>query len=434
MVKIARTEFVRRYLWAAITLILVISTIISLVFRVLYLKRQRFQLIFNDDDEENATSDEIYVDPGIGEYKSQVDQILKLRMRIKKINEAQRIQNLDLYAPVNENTVIIVIDVREKAGHFQELLNSFKEVAGISRSLLIFSHDFYDDYVHTLIQTIDFAKTIQIYYPYSTQMHPNIFPGEDKKFCTVSYECKDAAQNVEYRDWVNAQKKHNWWWKMNHVFDYLEITSHYNGYILFLEEDQYVTEDFIYVFKLLSKLMPDDCPQCEMMSLGAYHPNTHQFHVTNGRALIDTFGSTDYHMGIAFNRTFWNKIKAMKTDFCYFNSCNWYDTLVYLGSKTTSGRFQIFASEGPRVFYTGKCFLAWDLPGTEVECTIENKVMELHRFMNFIRRGFYPRGLVVGMADNPFKAFAAKQGGWEDVRDHDLCMFLSSKMKTRFNI
>ena len=36
-------------------------------------------------------------------------------------------------------------------------------------------------------------------------------------------------------------------WQINFVFDRLEVTRPFNGPVLLLEEDHYVTEDFIYV-------------------------------------------------------------------------------------------------------------------------------------------------------------------------------------------
>lgn len=42
------------------------------------------------------------------------------------------------------------------------------------------------------------------------------------------------------------------------------------GPILFLEDDHYVAEDFIYMLKLMEKSCSVTCPQCSILSLGTY--------------------------------------------------------------------------------------------------------------------------------------------------------------------
>lgn len=86
---------------------------------------------------------------------------------------------------------------------------SLAQAHDISRVLLIFSHDYYDEDINDLVQTIDFCKVMQvsfkrllyvfppfyathfhiicfqfqIFYPYSIQTHPNEFPGIDPNDC-----------------------------------------------------------------------------------------------------------------------------------------------------------------------------------------------------------------------------------------------------------
>ena len=42
---------------------------------------------------------------------------------------------------------------------------------------------------------------------------------------------------------------------------------------MFLEEDHYVTEDFLYLLRLLNKVMPQACPKCSLITLGNYLKN-----------------------------------------------------------------------------------------------------------------------------------------------------------------
>ena len=62
------------------------------------------------------------------------------------------------------------------------LFNIF-QAKDIDRTLIIFSHDVWDEEVNQLINSIDFAKILQIFYPYSIQTHSNTFPGESPNDC-----------------------------------------------------------------------------------------------------------------------------------------------------------------------------------------------------------------------------------------------------------
>lgn len=42
------------------------------------------------------------------------------------------------------------------------------------------------------------------------------------------------------------------------------------GLVLFLEEDHYVAEDFLYLLEMMQRRTVDLCPQCNILSLGTY--------------------------------------------------------------------------------------------------------------------------------------------------------------------
>lgn len=58
-----------------------------------------------------------------------------------------------------------------------------------------------------------------------------------------------------------SQVKLHWWWKANEAF---RIAAHYkyDGLVLFLEEDQFVVEDFIHVLKILQTISNNYCQNC----------------------------------------------------------------------------------------------------------------------------------------------------------------------------
>lgn len=142
----------------------------------------------------------------------------KILERIDIINTEQSVKNEDIFGAVdNNNTLaIIVVQVHDRLQYLRQLIISFSQVRiiltvfrigesilisktsilflflkyrnyfqakDIDRTLIIFSHDVWDEDVNQLINSIDFAKILQIFYPYSIQTHSNTFPGESPNDC-----------------------------------------------------------------------------------------------------------------------------------------------------------------------------------------------------------------------------------------------------------
>lgn len=63
------------------------------------------------------------------------------------------------------------------------MIVSLAQVRDISQVLLVFSHDIFDEEINELVQSVDFCKVLQIFYPHSIQTHPHEFPGEDANDC-----------------------------------------------------------------------------------------------------------------------------------------------------------------------------------------------------------------------------------------------------------
>lgn len=96
-----------------------------------------------------------------------------------------------------------------------------------------------------------------------------------------------------YREAKFTQTKHHWWWKANRIFDQLRATRDHDGRIfmrlslvhssictnyglsfaglvLFLEEDHYVSEDFLPVLNRTEAEKVANCPNCDIICLGTY--------------------------------------------------------------------------------------------------------------------------------------------------------------------
>ena len=110
-------------------------------------------------------------------------KIARILDKIKLVNEEQSIRNEDIFGPVTNATVIVAIQCHNRLQYLRQLVISLSQAAGIDKTLIVFSHDYWDDAINDLVNSVDFAKTMQIFYPFSIQTHPNKFPGESSHDC-----------------------------------------------------------------------------------------------------------------------------------------------------------------------------------------------------------------------------------------------------------
>lgn len=205
-----------------------------------------------------------------------------IQRTIEKINDEQTILNDDRYGPLQNDSIVIVIQVHKRITYLKHLIESLSHARDISKTLLIFSHDFYDEEINELVRSVDFCRVLQIFYPFSIQTHPLEFPGTDLQDCDRDIDKSDAIRlkcnNAHfpdifghYREAKFTQMKHHFWWKLNRIFDELSVTKNMeNILLLLLEEDYFMAPDFLYVLKQLRSLSPLKCPHCNMFSLGTY--------------------------------------------------------------------------------------------------------------------------------------------------------------------
>ncbi|XP_059218087.1 alpha-1,6-mannosyl-glycoprotein 2-beta-N-acetylglucosaminyltransferase isoform X4 [Stomoxys calcitrans] len=227
--------------------------------------------------------------------------ISEIKRQIAKYNDMQLVLNEYTFGPLQNDSVIIVIQVHTRIIYLRHLIVSLAQARDISRVLLIFSHDYYDEDINDLVQSIDFCKVIQIFYPYSIQTHLNEFPGVDPNDCprdikkdqAIIRKCNNALYPDlygHYREAKFTQTKHHWWWKANRVFDQLEVTRYHTGLVLFLEEDHYVAEDFLYLLEMMQRRTVDLCPQCNILSLGTYL-KTFNYYTYNSKSKQKSFSN-----------------------------------------------------------------------------------------------------------------------------------------------
>nr|XP_034179724.1 alpha-1,6-mannosyl-glycoprotein 2-beta-N-acetylglucosaminyltransferase isoform X2 [Osmia lignaria] len=208
-------------------------------------------------------------------------EIAEIRRNIEKANAEQRVYNEESFGPLANDAPVIVIQVHTRLTYLRHLIVSLAQAKGIEQTLLVFSHDVWHPDINYLVQSVDFCRVMQIFYPHSIQTHPRSFPGEDPNDCprnirkeqALSLGCINAKHPDlygHYREAKFTQTKHHWWWKANRVFDQLTVTRNHTGMVLFLEEDHYVAEDFLHVLRLMERTCKHSCERCNVLSLGTY--------------------------------------------------------------------------------------------------------------------------------------------------------------------
>lgn len=381
-------------------LLLILLT--TMFFYVLYIKKERrdfIQNFYNDGETARKPT----------RHRMYARTINKLRAKIKKINTDQVIHNSHL-GEITNKTSIVVIQCHSNVHHLQRLLSSLKKAYFINSSLLIFSHDYYSDKMNKLIQHINYAKYMQIFYPYSIQLHPKEFPGVERPSCSKDVSCVNSSRNPEA-----AQSKHHWWWQVNQIFDHMKALETFSEPILFLEANDYVILDVLFVFKLLSSAKIIHCPFCEMISLAAHELDLSKYNRSKSIITIGAWKDTMPNTAIAFNRKIWRDIKIWKELFCSYNDSNWDRSLKYLAAIKMEGNIYLLAIDGPRVFRIDDCEVK------DVDCKEPDKMKAMNNFTKLIDKELFPLSLRVKVkVDEDFHA--TESGDWSDVRDHQLCM------------
>lgn len=339
----------------------------------------------------------------------------RIKRHIKLINLSQTIHNLAM-GPINPRTNVVVIQVHSNIIYFKQLLKSMKEANGIRNSLLIFSHDYYDEEINKLVRTINFARYMQIFYPYSLQLYPNVYPGEDSILCSVA---RSVCKNSTLRNAKASQAKLHWWWMFNQVFDNMAIISNYHRDILFLEEGNYVSPDFLYAFRSIQDAKRLHCPFCEFISLAAHKRlGSYQYRRKQNLVLVQFWTDDMPKTALAFDKEIWKAIKAWSKDFCYYNDARWDRSLKNLKNRKWNKNMYVIAIKGPRVFNLGECDEAFGC----------KTVFELNKFIKEISQELFPRGIVIGLRKEEIEMDDTKPSGdFLDSRDQELCMHFTKR-------
>ena len=138
---------------------------------------------------ENQKEREARIIQGLNVTINELKEIVKLINSNPDIRNLNSIRNHLYQSTVNGTTFLVVlIQIHSRLNYLKELINSLKNTKFIEQTLVVFSHDVYDPEMNKLIESIDFCATLQIFYPYSMQLYPNKFPGQDPNDCPKSID------------------------------------------------------------------------------------------------------------------------------------------------------------------------------------------------------------------------------------------------------
>ena len=279
----------------------------------------------------------------------------------KFVNNNGTVWNQDKFlSKFINSSMVIVVQVHQRIENLRALIDSMRKVRFIDESLIVFSHDYYDDSINNVIRTIDFTQVCfysifiiisnkfsfqvtQIFFPFSTQVWINTFPGTSYNDCKRDMTRKKAIEvdcinskypdtYGHYRESAITQTKHHWWWKANYVLDQLPITKNHPGIFVFIEEDHYILPDFIHSWKLMQDVkrsLNKQNERVDIFTFGNYDKISKVATNSNGIMYTEWF-SSKHNMAFSIDRDLWTKLKLCSAVFCTYDDYNWDWTMQHI--------------------------------------------------------------------------------------------------------
>ncbi|XP_034006401.1 alpha-1,6-mannosyl-glycoprotein 2-beta-N-acetylglucosaminyltransferase [Trematomus bernacchii] len=348
----------------------------------------------------------------------------ELTQSVYSANYKQCVHNADTFP--GEPLLVLVVQVHNRPEYLRLFIKSLEKAAEVHSFLLIFSHDYFSEEINAIVQGITFCKVLQIYFPFSTQLYPSEFPGKDPRDCPRDISKDNARKtgclNAEhpdsyghYREAFITQTKHHWWWKLHFVWERVPALQGYSGFVIFLEEDNYILPDFFHYYKSMVEFRKSSCPDCDMLALGNHNGLT-DFNRLSNKVLTTGWMSTKHNIGMAISRDVYYKLMGCHEEYCTYDDYNWDWTLQHLSGTCISKPIKVLVAHGSRVLHTGDCGLH-----KKENCRPEWATQKVEESLKTAKEGLFPQSLVLQGAEAVEHKTHMKNGGWGDVRDHILC-------------
>ncbi|KRY77248.1 Alpha-1,6-mannosyl-glycoprotein 2-beta-N-acetylglucosaminyltransferase, partial [Trichinella pseudospiralis] len=354
-----------------------------------------------------------------------VDEIRRI---IRDNNVHADVLNENLFGPVENVSFVIVVQVHRRLNYLRKLVESFEAAPFINRALLIFSHDYYDVEMNGFVRSIRFCRVMQIFYPDNVQISPYKFPGQDPLDCARDIDKAQAQKEKclnwdspdrygHYREASLTQIKHHWWWKINYVFDGIPRLKNYNDWVLLLEEDHYVSPDFLYTFDYIVRNRDNLCNHCQVITLGSYSQLNKLNSQPNALNVMLWF-SSHHNMGMAVNRSTWNAIRSCGSNFCKYDDYNWDWSLLHVSRQCMNPPLSTIVVATPRVFHIGDC----GIHHKGRLCTADSSANMVVTRLRDLKPQLFPENFFLKLSNRRSPKLPAEYGGWGDKRDHQLCL------------
>ncbi|XP_029352192.1 alpha-1,6-mannosyl-glycoprotein 2-beta-N-acetylglucosaminyltransferase [Echeneis naucrates] len=378
-------------------------------------------LIVSDSGERNAA--QVHGRPGEA-VKFNFASPSELAQSVYAANFKQWVHNADRFP--GDPQLVLVVQVHNRPDYLRLLIQSLEKAAEVHSFLLIFSHDYFSEEINSIVQGITFCKVLQIYFPFSIQLYPSEFPGQDPRDCprdiSKDNALKTGCLNAEhpdsyghYREAHITQTKHHWWWKLHFVWERVHVMQGYSGFAIFLEEDNYILPDFFHFYKSMIEFRKSRCPDCDTLALGN-HNGLNDFVRLSNKVLTTGWMSTKHNIGMAISREVYYKLMGCSNEYCTYDDYNWDWTLQHLSGTCIPKPLKVLVAQGSRVLHTGDCGLH-----QKGDCRPEWALQKVEEGLQMVKASLFHQSLALSGAEAVEHKAHIKNGGWGDIRDHSLC-------------
>ncbi|XP_076026973.1 alpha-1,6-mannosyl-glycoprotein 2-beta-N-acetylglucosaminyltransferase [Genypterus blacodes] len=385
-------------------------------------------LLVSDQEDANNNAAAVQASPGTrsGGDTGRLNfaSLSALTQSVYSANYKQCVLNADKFP--GEPQLVLVVQVHSRPEYLKLLIKSLAKAAEVHSFLLIFSHDYFSEEINAIVQGINFCKVLQIYFPFSSQLYPKEFPGQDPRDCprdiTKDKALKTGCLNAKhpdsyghYREAFITQTKHHWWWKIHFVWERVKAMQGYSGFAIFLEEDNYILPDFFHLYKSMLQFRKNSCQDCDMLALGN-HDKVADFTTLSNKVGTSGWMSTKHNIGMAISRAVYYKLMGCSDKFCSYDDYNWDWSLQHLSGTCIPNPLKVLVARGSRVLHTGDCGLH-----QKENCRPEWASQRVEEALQLAKDGLFPQSLVLKGEEPVEHKPHMKNGGWGDVRDHILC-------------
>uniref|UniRef100_A0A914S4R9 Alpha-1,6-mannosyl-glycoprotein 2-beta-N-acetylglucosaminyltransferase n=1 Tax=Parascaris equorum TaxID=6256 RepID=A0A914S4R9_PAREQ len=170
-----------------------------------------------------------------------------------------------------------------------------------------------------------------------------------------------------------------------------------DAWVVLLEEDHYVAPDFLHVLKLIIENKKKFCEACQVISLGFYLKQYRSYQDDITLLGVHPWFSSKHNMGMAFDASTWQLIKNCSREFCTYDDYNWDWSLMHISMKCLPSKLRVIAVKAPRVLHAQDLFLR-------------------------VSERLFPSSLRVVENSRRMLKPSKENGGWGDLRDHELCL------------